>query len=65
MILASVGSGILMGLLGALMVWAGGHAAMTVLLAYAVIGSLGTLIFAAMTSQRNPDAAPLMRKRKQ
>lgn len=61
MILGSVGCGILMGLAGALMTWVVGYPAMTVLLAYSVIGSLGTLCIAAMSGLRKADSVLFLR----
>jgi multisubunit Na+/H+ antiporter MnhF subunit len=55
MILGSLASGIAMGLMGAATVWAGGHPVTTVVMAYAVIGSIGTVCVAALTSARNPE----------
>jgi hypothetical protein len=58
MILGSVGTGMLIGLTGALMVWAGGHAPSMVLLSYSVIGSLGTVCIAVLASGRKSAADP-------
>jgi hypothetical protein len=52
MILGSVVTGMLMGLTGAAITWAGGHSPAMVFLTYSVIGSLGTLCIAALASTR-------------
>lgn len=54
MILGSIGSGILLGLTGALMVWLGGHPLPAILFAYSILGSLGTLLVACLASLRAP-----------
>jgi hypothetical protein len=41
----------------ALLTLAAGHSAVSMLLAYAVIGSLGTLFIAAVLGRRRPDNA--------
>lgn len=61
MIVGSVASGVMMGLVGAIMTWAGGHPMVAVLLAYSVIGSLGTLSVAAMTMGSAGRAGGLLR----
>jgi hypothetical protein len=58
MILGSVGTGVVMGLSGALVLWAAGHAPATVLFAYSAIGSLGTLFIAA-AGHRKAEVDPL------
>jgi hypothetical protein len=60
MVLGSVGSGIAIGLSGAVLVWTAGHSPAVVLLAYSVAGSLGTLAIAAVAgmgraAERHPD----------
>jgi predicted lipid-binding transport protein (Tim44 family) len=55
MILGSLASGIAMGLMGAAAVWAGGHPVAAAVMAYAGIGSIGTVCVAALSSARNPD----------
>jgi multisubunit Na+/H+ antiporter MnhF subunit len=55
MILGSLASGIAMGLMGAAAVWAGGHPVAAAVMAYAVIGSMGTVGVAALTTARHPD----------
>jgi hypothetical protein len=58
MILGSVGTGLLVGLSGALMMWSAGHSPAVVLLAYSTMGSLGTLFIAAATNRRKADLSP-------
>jgi hypothetical protein len=55
MILGSVGTGIMLGLIGAMMTWLGGHSPLAVLLAYSVIGSLGTLFLAGLAAARTDE----------
>jgi hypothetical protein len=52
MILGSVGTGALIGLIAAMMTWTSGHPLLAVFLTYSVIGSLGTLFVAGLAAAR-------------
>ncbi|MFM2391626.1 MAG: hypothetical protein RLZZ437_3181 [Pseudomonadota bacterium] len=59
MILGLVGGGMMVGLAGAIMAWLGGHPWVAVLLTYALMGSLGTMLLAAMGGMRAAGAGAL------
>ena len=61
MILGSVFMGVLVGLSAALFAMANGQSPAIVLLYYGLSGSIGTLVFAAMTVDDAGHRSPLMR----
>lgn len=52
MVLGSIGSGVLVGMTGALLTWLGGHPLAAVVFAYSILGGLGTLLAAGVTGLR-------------